>query len=617
MPNIKPAQVDYLYRGAQGQPIRIMRRVQTEEGKKFYPVDPATGKKTTWDITKGDPGRVPYRLPEFLKAQASGAPIIIVEGEKCVDALAALGWLGVTTTPFGSNGFKGAALESLLKPYISTESSYIIIPDCDKPGRKYAYNMAEALTRLGCHAATLDLNKDRYDGYDIADWIDDQTGKYSNAEKLELFLGLLDLAEPFELPPPEQIFHRPADALNVELDIPLRLKLVIDHVTRNGVFHNGFLDALMRRVGSETRRFNDRDWNTLWHELPFSEDVKRSIGSKNYFLSIIESEYLPTTNPVQDWIYSLRWDGQDHIAALATQLHSIHEPDLVVEIIRQWLASVIAAITKNFIPQGMLILTGNQGIGKSTFLRHLCPPQIRDYYSETMIDLHNKDGLECLADNIIINVSELASFQRADYNTLKGFLTLSSVKYRKSYGHFACSRVRKASFCGDTNDDYFLSDPTGNRRFWVIKLDPANPNPIDDIPEYCGDQIWAQALAQRDEILAGNRDFIARMLAHAENFYQEPDIASAFQDIFGKPEEGDIGIEYLSATEILGEIHDANPGVRGSAIALGKEMKRMGFELPTLTRKNGVVKREWMVKRIKIKQETTAGTDYPSDWQEV
>ena len=587
MPNIKPAQVDYLYRGAQGQPIRIMRRVQTEEGKKFYPVDPATGKKTTWDITKGDPGRVPYRLPEFLKAQASGAPIIIVEGEKCVDALAALGWLGVTTTPFGSNGFKGAALESLLKPYISTESSYIIIPDCDKPGRKYAYNMAEALTRLGCHAATLDLNKDRYDGYDIADWIDDQTGKYSNAEKLELFLGLLDLAEPFELPP---VKESASPIINPDTGLTAGIKALIDHAKNYGVIYNGFLESLVIKNGLGYRRLKDKDLNTLYHRIPYSEfeEVKRSKRSKDYFATFLESDFMDSMNPVDDFIAGLRWDGVNHIGELAAYLATDYPNELIESILAHWLAGAIAnMLNPHYTPQGMLILTGVQGIGKSTFLRHLCPPQLRDYYSENLPDLHNKDSLATLAENVIINVSELASFQKSDYNTLKGFLTLSSVKYRPAYGRYAMSMPRRASFCGDTNDDRFLTDPTGNRRFWVIRA-----NSIQDVPSYCGDQVWAQALAQRDEILDDNRNFIGAMNNHAEEFYQEPDIAMAFHDVFFKPESDDLGIEYLSATEIFAEITNGRTGIKGSAVGLGRELKRLKFE-----QNRSGAKRQWIVKR--------------------
>jgi len=603
------------YRDRDGRTLFVKVRKEASEtttGKKtFYPVDADTGKiikklPDEWKTT-------PYNLPAILEAGDSW--VVVVEGEKKAEALIDRGVIATCLYP-GS----GADPTHFL-PYVQLNSHWLIISDCDPPGRKYARRCANviagAVGEFGeCYL--WDINPKRSDKYDIYDWLIDKYNEGTPPDSLasEMFQQALQYGKWVAAPKSEEVFTRPADAFNMELDIPARIKQVIDHVTRNGVFHNGFLDALMRKQGNETRRFGDRDWNTLWHELPYSEEVRRSIASRNYFISILESEFLPTTNPVKDWIDSLRWDGEDHIAILASALHSIHEPNLVIEMLQQWLASVIASITINFIPQGMLILTGAQGIGKSTFLRHLCPPQIRDYYSETMIDLHNKDGLECLADNIIINVSELASFQRADYNTLKGFLTLSSVKYRKSYGHFASSRIRKASFCGDTNDDYFLSDPTGNRRFWVVKLDPAIPKPIDDIPEYCGDQVWAQALALRDEILAGNRDFIAQMLAHAENFYQEPDIASAFQDIFSKPEEGDIGIEYLSATEILGEIHSINPGVKGSAISLGKEMKRMGFESPTLTKKNGIVKREWTVKRIRVKQEVKAGIDYPSGWDE-
>jgi hypothetical protein len=604
------------YRDADGRTLFVKVRKEASEtgtGKKaFYPVDAETGKPlksllAEWKTT-------PYNLPGILAAIDDGKWIIVVEGENKAEALIKIG-LTATCLYQGAASKPGHFLD-----YAIPGSHWLIIPDCDTPGRKYARQVGDAIAgALGDIGECIlwDINPKRSDKYDIYDWIQDKEkdGYYGEELANEVLQQAIDNGKQWAAPKPESTIKvsdfAPATSV-ADQNIPEHIKLVIDHATHNGIFHNGFLDALMRKANGKVSRLSERDLNTIWHTLPFTdESLKRAKASKDYFISILESEFCPSTNPVNDWLLGLSWDGGDHIAELATKLHTKHSPALVPSILRHWLAASIASITSEFIPQGMLILTGAQGIGKSTFLRHLCPPQLHDYYSETLPDLHNKDSFEALSDNFIINVSELASFQHADYNTLKGYLTLSKVKYRKAYGHYPISRPRRASFCGDTNDDRFLSDPTGNRRFWVIKLEPDNPldDPIDELPPYCGDQVWAQALAQKDDILADNRGFIYEMLEHSEQFYQEPDILSAFLDLFDKPEgfASEIGIEYLSATEILAELHRVNPSIKGSAISLGKELARLGYDKAPPTRKNGEIKREWTVKRLPKKDVNARG----------
>lgn len=149
----------YTYENADGQPIYEVVRLDDPSGKRiFQRAISLDGKRI--NSMKGVK-RVPFHLPELLKAQASNQPIFIVEGEKCVEALRALGL--VATTNSGGSGKWGNCGK-----YFQKGTSVVIVPDCDAPGRRHALEVATDLKQRGCHAKILNLPglKQKEDIYD-------------------------------------------------------------------------------------------------------------------------------------------------------------------------------------------------------------------------------------------------------------------------------------------------------------------------------------------------------------------------------------------------------------------------------------------------------------------
>lgn len=116
--------------------------------------------------------------------------------------------------------------------------------------------------------------------------------------------------------------------------------------------------------------------------------------------------------------------------------------------------------------RNVLILEGAQRAGKSTALRMLGDP----WFSDSHMDLNNKDGQQFVRGVWIIEVPELSSFNKSDHNKAKQFLSLAEDRYRTSYGKTVVDWPRQCIISASTNDQEYLKDPTGNERYWPLEV---------------------------------------------------------------------------------------------------------------------------------------------------
>lgn len=115
----------------------------------------------------------------------------------------------------------------------------------------------------------------------------------------------------------------------------------------------------------------------------------------------------------------------------------------------------------------MMILEGGQGLGKSTLTKVLA----LDWHADTGLVLGDKDSYQNLQGVLIYEWGELDALNRAEIQKVKQFISSEKDRFRASFDRRPKDYPRQVVFIGTTNESHYLSDPTGNRRFWPVKVD--------------------------------------------------------------------------------------------------------------------------------------------------
>lgn len=277
----------------------------------------------------------------------------------------------------------------------------------------------------------------------------------------------------------------------LENDIGLKEKLVFDR------FSNRFLIKEAMPWGRPEEKYpklwNDSDDAELRGYFENMYEGFKGAGAINDALAILKNR--KSINVAKQYFESLVWDGKARIDSLIIDYLGAEDNEYTRQVTRKALTAVVArAITEMPVKfDNMVILTGKQGIGKSTLLNKLAG----DWFTDNIVDFNSKDTLLLLQNCIIVEVPELQGFNKADSNRLKQFLGQKTDKYRAPYERREEEHPRHCVFFGTTNDSEFLRDSTGNRRYWPIEVgkQKANKNVFKDLDSE-KDQIWAEAVVK-------------------------------------------------------------------------------------------------------------------------
>ena len=208
-----------------------------------------------------------------------------------------------------------------------------------------------------------------------------------------------------------------------------------------------------------------------------------SVGLVGRWVALIadNNAYSPVVDYLQDCYleYKQLSDIHNPVETLWKTLHlsataQENEPFLKKLFIK-WLVGCVAIAhntgTTNL--QGVLVLKGGQGIGKTTFARKLLPSIGSDWFIEGLsINTKDKDSVMLATSFWLAELGEFSeTFRKSSFDELKQFLTRSQDEIRAPYAEHAKNEPRRTAFIATVNDDTFLADKTGNRRYWVIDLD--------------------------------------------------------------------------------------------------------------------------------------------------
>ena len=292
---------------------------------------------------------------------------------------------------------------------------------------------------------------------------------------------------------------------------------------------------------------------------------------------VLNSDFSRLSHPVREYVEALpAWDGCDRVKELCRHV-SAQEPQYFEWTLHKWLVAVVAMWMSDLASNHeIFVLIGAQGIYKTTFFRHLLPPQLRMYFWE---NAHNsfssKDDHLALAENCLVEIEEMDLQSSRDISELKALATSEKVKERRPYARFREEKHRLASFCGSGNQERFLSDETGNRRWLCHKVDH-----IDD-PRTWGldyDQLYAQL---RDELRQGFRywfdsDEQRRVERQNEAFRIESDEEQLIRSRLRRPSAGE-KVTLMNSSMICQLLNGGVVGRGLSTRKVGIIMNSLGF----------------------------------------
>ena len=226
-------------------------------------------------------------------------------------------------------------------------------------------------------------------------------------------------------------------------------------------------------------------------------------------------------HPIKDYLKGLVWDGKQRLDRLIIDYMGAEDTELNRAMTRKHFTAAVARIFNPGIKYDQcLIMAGPEGVGKSTLLSKMAG---REWFNDSITTTEGKEGMEQLRRSWIIELGELSSIKRSDVEQVKAYLSKQVDIYRAAYDRRVSERPRQCVFFGTTNEAFFLKGDTGNRRFWVITVDPnlrKVANWYDQVEED-RDQLWAEAVEyfRRGELLILDRrlEQEARKVQEAHN----------------------------------------------------------------------------------------------------
>ncbi|MFT3903581.1 MAG: VapE family protein [Niabella sp.] len=334
---------------------------------------------------------------------------------------------------------------------------------------------------------------------------------------------------------------------------------------------------------------------TLWK--PVTDFVENSILREilkakvkcniNTLRNLLRSDFCEQFDPFKAYFDNLpnNEDETDYITELANTITTTRQ-DLWQVCFKKWFVAMVACVTNDkAINQTVIVFSGKQGVGKTTWIEKLIPKPLKDYMFSGTINPNNKDTLIHLAECMLINLDELENLNRTEIGTLKELITKTHIRMRKAYGHNNETLPRRASFAGSVNTAQFLNDTTGSRRFLCFEVEHI---------EYTHNIDINQAYAQARQLYKDgfrywfNQEEIKEINLNNEQYQirsPEEELLLTWFEIADR----DTANNFLNTTQIATKLAErAKLNITdGTVMKLGKALKKHGYL--RLSKKSGYV----------------------------
>lgn len=341
------------------------------------------------------------------------------------------------------------------------------------------------------------------------------------------------------------------------------------------------------------QRLTDHIENSLWCAMQHHGMAV----NLNELHTLLGSDFVKEYHPLKEYLDGLPpWDGEtDYIGRLAAMVHvkeSPHSPlqqdksrernDLsetpvrFADILKRWMVSMIAAaLNETVVNQVILTLIGRQGSYKTSFMQHILPPVLSEYYTtKSNSSRMTKDDLFTMTENLVINLEEIDTMPPSELNQLKAMVTQRYVDERRAYGRNKVHLPHVASFVATGNNLQFLTDDTGNRRWLPFEVEDIDSPWEADIP-YEGIYSQTYALYQDINFRYWFTDKeIQQLRGHVQQFEVPRPEYELILTYYRKPMGLERGV-YTTSSQIIGRF--GNTSLRLSLQKVGRAMRELGF----------------------------------------
>lgn len=273
------------------------------------------------------------------------------------------------------------------------------------------------------------------------------------------------------------------------------LMLILEkHSAFSGVFRfNEFANTVEIRKRVEWPRvatdpFSETDATEITRWLGEAETFALNAKRANVMEAVEAVAFRNRYHPVREYLDGLSWDRKPRIRTMFETYFGAPPGDYAARVGEIFLTGAVARIYEPGVKvDTMVVFEGAQGAGKTRVTRELFSPP---WYAEAMESPASKDFYQSLAGKWGIEIGEMESFSKAEVNKVKQALSAQADTYRPSYGRYAKSFPRQCVFVGTTNDDHYLRDPTGARRFLPVRVSGVKVEEVGRVR----DQLWAEAV---------------------------------------------------------------------------------------------------------------------------
>ena len=332
-------------------------------------------------------------------------------------------------------------------------------------------------------------------------------------------------------------------------------------------WHDEFHQKIYTMNGDIKKEWGDHDDTML------ARFVQGVIGLHSMKLTTIRSAFMEycqkrVRNEPKTWLESLEWDGVERLPMFLSDCMDADENEYIRAVSQNlWIAMVARIYRPGCKYDNMIVLVGGQGTFKSTSLSIIGG----QWYTEVHESVSNKDFFMALQGKLLVEIAEMDSFSKAETTKVKAIASCATDRYRAPFARTSKDHPRTCIFIGTTNEEQFLQDSTGGRRFWPVKVGKINTEMIKENRS----QYFAEAVAKFKKGIPWHE--VPLELAKKEQ--ESRRINDGWETVIARALKFQ-RIDQITTAEILTDIIKMPIDRQGKyeQIRIGKVMRQLGWE---------------------------------------